>query len=289
MYVSRLTMQRLLGLVWIFDGVLQLKPEMFTKQFLEQVILPTSQGQPYWIGGIVKFGISVVEPHILVWNILFAVIQLGIGMAMLFDWRARIAIIVSLLWALIVWIAGEGIGQLFTGQSSLISGAPGSVLLYAFVGIAVWPPQKECVMNWRHQNVHFARYTLSGLWMLGSFLHLQKPFLQGGEWSQTISVGWVAHGLTGHAMLVSITLSVFEFLIGLAFLFRFQYLPVCWVSIVLSFVFWWVGQSFGEIIDPLSTDLNSGPLMILLTLCVASLCPKRNGESFLRGFRLHAH
>ena len=35
--LNRLFMQRILGLFWLADGVFQLKPEMFTKAFVELI------------------------------------------------------------------------------------------------------------------------------------------------------------------------------------------------------------------------------------------------------------
>ena len=46
---------------------------------------------------------------------------------------------VSFFWAFGVWFFGEGLGQLFTGSASALTGAPGSVLLYGLIGLMAWP------------------------------------------------------------------------------------------------------------------------------------------------------
>lgn len=48
-------------------------------------------------------------------------------------------VLISVVWSLIVWYAGEGMNMLFTGQSSMLSGAPGAVLLYPLLGFVISP------------------------------------------------------------------------------------------------------------------------------------------------------
>ena len=45
----------------------------------------------------------------------------------------------SFLWAFGVWFFGEGLGQIFTGSASALTGAPGSVFLYGLIGLMAWP------------------------------------------------------------------------------------------------------------------------------------------------------
>jgi hypothetical protein len=54
------------------------------------------------------------------------------------EWVKRL-VLASFVWALIVWFGGEGLSMLLTGTSSILSGAPGAVLLYPLLGLAVVP------------------------------------------------------------------------------------------------------------------------------------------------------
>jgi hypothetical protein len=65
---------------------------------------------------------------------------------------------------------------------------------------------------------------------------------------------------------------------GLGFLSRRLVRPAAWLTIALSILFWWVGQGFAEMMTPLGTDLNAGPLWVLLALCaVPSLLRRAPG------------
>jgi hypothetical protein len=52
---------------------------------------------------------------------------------------ARLALGASIVWGLGVWYAGEGLSEMASGHASLITGAPGSALLYVVLAAAAWP------------------------------------------------------------------------------------------------------------------------------------------------------
>ena len=265
--VSRRAIQRILGGIWFFDGLLQLKPQMFTKAFIEQVILPTAQGQPAWIASLVNWGGHLVTPHIVLWNLIFALVQIVIGLGLLFNVMVKTTLILSFIWTLIVWVFGEGLGQILTGQALLLTGAPGAVLLYGLIGVAVWPKDGSAPQEWRESGMKFARYALGVIWILGCVLQFQGAYLTSKGLSQAIPTQWLANILGTNGLIVSVVLGVVQGLLGLFLLANYRVRGSIWVSIVLSAIFWWVGQSFGQIFTPLATDVNSGPLMILLSLC----------------------
>ena len=81
---------------------------------------------------------NFVGPHVAVWNTFFALIQLVIGLGLLFHRSVRPALVVSFAWAFGVWFFGEGLGMILTGCVSP-HGAPGSVFLYGLIGLMAWP------------------------------------------------------------------------------------------------------------------------------------------------------
>jgi hypothetical protein len=132
-----------LGLIWLLDGALQFQSFMYSKGFLKEVIEPSAEGQPAWIGHPILSAAHFAGHNLTLWNTLFALVQVGIGLGLLFRRTARPALIVSFAWAFVVWWFGEGFGMIFMGMASPLTGAPGAVLLYALIGLLVWPTRDE--------------------------------------------------------------------------------------------------------------------------------------------------
>ncbi|MDA8442057.1 MAG: hypothetical protein M0Z55_06740 [Peptococcaceae bacterium] len=266
---SRLGLQRILGIIWFIDGILQLKPQMFTQAFVSQVILPVAQSQPGWIAHSVNWAASIISPHIAAYNAVFAGIQLLIGLGLILNVKVKVTLLLSFVWAIIVWWFSEGFGQVLTGQALLLTGAPGAVLLYGLAGWVVWPSERNSQKSDSISNKgrKFASYSLGLIWILGSILQLQPAYLAAKGLSGAFSVDWIGNLVGTHGMEVSVILAVVELAIGLAFLFGKNVRPFIWASLILSLFFWWAGESFGQMLSSLGTDPNSGPLIILLTLC----------------------
>ncbi len=56
---------------------------------------------------------------------------------------------VSFAWVLGIWVIGEGLGMLLTGNATALTGAPGSVLLYGLIGLMAWPrPPRRFAVDW---------------------------------------------------------------------------------------------------------------------------------------------
>ncbi|HEV2952868.1 MAG TPA: hypothetical protein VG015_02110, partial [Candidatus Dormibacteraeota bacterium] len=142
----RITPRRIqvaLGAFWILDGALQLQPYFFSNEFIGTMIQSMAGGQPAAVAGPIFFMVSRIQPFHVYWNAAFAVIQFGIGLGLINSVRtARLALAVSFVWTLIVWWFGEGLGMLAMGMANPMTGAPGAVLLYAAVGILVWPSDR---------------------------------------------------------------------------------------------------------------------------------------------------
>jgi hypothetical protein len=133
------TIQVILGLFWILDAALQFQPYMFGQGFVHSFILANASGQPAPIAWFLTHTGNFLSPHIAVWNTFFALIQVFIGTGLLFRRTVRPALVVSFFWALGVWVLGEGLGMLFTGTATALTGAPGSVFLYGCLGLMAWP------------------------------------------------------------------------------------------------------------------------------------------------------
>lgn len=267
--VSRRVVQTILGLIWFLDGVFQLKPQMFTSAFIQQVILPTAQGQPHWIAAIVTGGASLVIGHIAFWNGIFAAIQLILGIALIFNFKRKTTIVFSIVWSVLVWVFGEGFGQLLTGQALLVNGAPGAALIYGLVSGAIWPAQESESSAWNKKGIRFAQLSLASLFAVGCVLNLQPTYLTSSGLSQVLALSWAAKATAHQGVLLSMILAALELAIAVMIVFKKRLQLAIWGSIALSLLFWWVGQSFGQVFDPLATDFNSGLLMVVLAICAS--------------------
>ena len=133
------SLQVALGLFWILDAALQFQPYMFGKGFVNNFILANASGQPAPIAWFITNVGHFISPDVAVWNTFFALIQLFIGVGLLFRPTVRSALATSFVWAAGVWVLGEGLGMIFTGTASALTGAPGSVLIYGLLGLMAWP------------------------------------------------------------------------------------------------------------------------------------------------------
>jgi uncharacterized membrane protein YphA (DoxX/SURF4 family) len=73
----------LLGVLWLIDGILQLQPEMFGQDFVNNVLVPLKAGQPSFMVHVIDFGIRMWNVNAAVSNTLSAGIQLAIGLLLL--------------------------------------------------------------------------------------------------------------------------------------------------------------------------------------------------------------
>jgi hypothetical protein len=141
--VTRRGIQIMLGLLWLGDGALQFQPAMLTSAFARQVIAPAGNGQPGFVSWPVHEAASIIVHCPAVADVIFGLIQLALGAGLLHRRTARWALVASVGWALSVWYLGEGLGGLFGGGASLLTGAPGSALMYAVVAMIVWPQRDD--------------------------------------------------------------------------------------------------------------------------------------------------
>jgi hypothetical protein len=64
------------------------------------------------------------EPQL--WNAIFALTQLLLGLGLFWRRSVKAALAGTVVWSLIVWWLGEGMGGAFAGSATLLMGAPGA-------------------------------------------------------------------------------------------------------------------------------------------------------------------
>lgn len=127
-----------LGGIWVLDGIFNFQPQMYS-QFASGVIAPNAEGQPGFISYSINHLASFLARDVGLWTVLFGLLQIGIGAGLWWRRTVREALVASFVFTAGVWWAGEGFGGLFNGQASPLMGAPGAVLIYALIGVLIWP------------------------------------------------------------------------------------------------------------------------------------------------------
>jgi hypothetical protein len=281
--ITRRGIQITLGLLWLLDGVLQFQPGMLTRRFATEVIAPAAAGQPGFVSGPVHAAAQLILHQPAAFDQAFGLIQLALGAGLLYRRTVRLALLGSVAWALLVWYLGEGLGDLFGGGQTLLTGAPGSALMYAVVAVLVLPgrgPAGDRPSRW-------ATPAWAAVWLLGAVLQL----LPGNDTNDLLGMvlqmnaqgtpAWFAR-LDNHlALLVPYTgvslivdLVVLQALIGLGVFAgrRIRQASVI-AGLILSLAFWIVGQDLGEFWSAMTTDPNTAPLVILLGVTVLGSVP----------------
>lgn len=282
-----------LGAIWLVDGLLQLQPSMFRQSFATDTLAGTGQGQPWWVLHSVTHVAHDLAPHIAQWNVLFALTQLAIGVCLLANRAVKPALAASIAWSISVWWFGEAFGGIFSGSASLITGAPGAVLIYAFLALLVWPREhgatgaqagpeaaESVVGAWG------GRAMWAVLWVGSAVLQLLPANRSNAAVSSAISgagsgephllasLSTGAANLIGtHGTSAAVILAVIEAAIGLGVLWRKPNIALG-AGIVVSLVFWVVGQDLGGILTGSGTDPNAGPLFVLLAFTLWQGVPR---------------
>ena len=279
---ARRKLQLALAGIWLLDAILQFQAFMFSKGF-SQMLAGTGPGNPGVIAGPISWSARLIAEHAVVTNALFAAIQLLIGLGIALRPTVRLALGVSIAWALGVWWLGEGLGGVLNGAGSPVNGAPGAVIIYALLAILLWPPRRERPASFvagRFTGAPAARALWLVLWGSLAYLALQPATEAPKAISGMISAmasgqpAWLASTDNhlaaflaarggGAAVILAVVLAVVA--VGI-------YLPppaaraVLVLAIVTAAVIW-LAEGLGGMLTGGGTDPNSGPLLALLALC----------------------
>lgn len=316
-HVTKRGVQLSLGCLWLLDGLLQLQHQMFTSNFASQVITPAAQGQPRFVSGPIHFGIHIFLLHPAVFNTLIALIQLSLGLLILWKQTVRLGLLLSIPWALIVWVLGEGYGGIFSLHTLLLMGAPGAATLYLLLALASMPSNNDKKKPKQKQQVaYWLAIAWMVLWVGGGVYQLLpgqnstddvssmiasnaqsvpawmasvdtatanviqklgKPSSSQTQTPMNMTNAQMAHMTSdvnaqdesGQGYIAMLCFAFILFCIGTGVLFSGAWRKVAiYLGILLSLVFWFVGQSLGGYYTGLATDPNSGPLFVVLGLAI---------------------
>jgi hypothetical protein len=278
-------LQQVLGAIWLVDGLLQLQPVMFTSFLTTGLMQPLTQGQPAPIAAALQAVIQVTQSNLILVNATIAIVQLALGLLLLGGWFVRPALLASVVWSLLVWFGGEGLGMLLTGQASALTGAPGAVILYLVLALAAYPTNAAATGDGLLPRRQL-RLVLAGFWALAAVLQLQPYWWQPQQISNVIAgnenpgtingtlLDGLLQGLANLTAQVEVVLNAAIIVIALALALGLARVrtervrPLLAASIVLSLVLWVATEGAGQLLSGSATDFNSGlPLAVLALAC----------------------
>ncbi|HTX32665.1 MAG TPA: hypothetical protein VMD09_14880 [Solirubrobacteraceae bacterium] len=277
---SRRVLQTALGLVWLLDGGLQFQSFMYGKGFI-QMLTSMAAGQPGWLHDSVLWGAHTLQSNQGVWNTLFALTQVVIGLGLLIRPTVKPALALSFLWVLVVWWFGEAFGMLFMTMASPLTGAPGAVFLYAVIGAIAWPGVRPGGLL----GVRGARLAWGALWVVMAWLWLETPSSSanavsgaikaapsGMSWLSTVQ-DWATTATKGDGLPIALVLAALSLAIGIAVAVNWRPRLFLGLAVALNLAYWVFGQGLGGIFQGGATDPNAGLLFVVLAYALYTLIP----------------
>ena len=164
-HAARTLLRISFGLLWIFDGLLQIQQGM-PVGLPTDVVQPAAATSPGWVKHLVNDGTLIWTRHPISAAAATVWIQIGVGVLLLVARRGRLsqwAAGVSIAWGLVVWVFGEAFGGIFGQGQSWLFGAPGAVLLYVVAGVLIALPERV----WRDKRLGRALLGVLGVFFVG--------------------------------------------------------------------------------------------------------------------------
>jgi cytochrome oxidase Cu insertion factor (SCO1/SenC/PrrC family) len=173
---ARTYLRMAFGAIWLVDGILQFQAAM-PLAMANGVVAPAAAGTPAWLHALMFDGIGIWNNHPIALAVGTAWIQVGIGLLLLVSNAAigRLAAAVSVGWAALIWLIGNGAGGIFQTSNSILFGWPGASLFYLAAGIWLALPPSNFPER-------FSKYTLRGLSVLAAIGALLQCLPSRGFW-----------------------------------------------------------------------------------------------------------
>ncbi len=258
------------GYLWVLDAFLQMQPGM-NEYFAATVIAPGVSAGGI-AGHLSASALTLWNLHPVFFDVAASLIQLYIGVILLTRNGGKVFLltqIFAILWGILIWLFGEGFGGVFSSGTSILSGFPGSVLIYVYASSILLLAAKDGIGRIRRSSQIF------GALIFISALLVQLMPYNGYFWSMsTIYMPMSYPGILDFA-------NNFQYYLTHSSVFP----DVITVSLILiSAVGWLLGKSLGYIsssvlaafswvifegmgfVGILSTDLNTGLPLLLISI-----------------------
>ncbi len=303
--LSRRKVRFWLGAIWLVDGFLQANPRFFTAAWWRDSLAQSVMGEPAWASRSILWAVSVIAAHAPLCNGVFVAFQLGIGLALVTGKCERVAIAVSVPYALGVWWVGEGFGGLPSGFAMMATGAPGAALLYPTIGLLAFPSPRRTDGQWTRREWSVGESAQSGVggaerfesgstlempvslrlglavwvtlwagqvllaftWVMSTSLVLRANLEESslGNPAWVVALGQPLSLLANHHA-VALAAVIGAVQIAVGVGAFWRLRTALAAGVVVAAVFWISFEYFGGIASGGATDPNSGPLLVLLAL-----------------------
>ena len=283
---ARRALQLVLAGIWLLDGVLQYQSFMFTRAF-SQMLVGTAAGNPGVIAHPITWAAGIIGDHPTPANAAFATIQLLLGLGIAWRPTLKPALACSIAWSVAVWWLGEGLGGVLDGAANPFNGAPGAVILYGLLAVLLWPAREPGPQDPIPSSLFVAERPVGpaaarALWVIlwGSLAYFAVVPSVGDNGLHDMIAGmeegsnpkWLnallragASAVAGRGEAISVALAVALGLIALGVFLPPRLLRVTVILAVLfSLAIWVFGEALGALFGGQGTDVNSGPLLILI-------------------------
>jgi hypothetical protein len=293
-------LRRALGVLWLADALVKILIPFGGRaadQAYEQIM--TAMTGPPGLHRLLAWETSLFAAHPFLWW-LPAGVELGIGVWLVTRAGSRRALATSAAWAVVVWVAGEGMGGLGSGVSSVLTGYPGAALVYALAAAVLFPARRP-----RADAAAAAEAGIMGPWSRTAWLALWigaafftalpqngpsgLPFMLYTNEGQApgplrsldaSELRWLTVGNTtsfGIAVAVACLAVGFGAFLGAGFGAFLGRMPRLFLSLgaVIALAGWVGMQNLGGILTGSATDVGTGPVLILLALAFWPLARTR--------------
>lgn len=277
-------LRRVLGVLWLADALVKILIPFGGRaagQWYGQIMMAMTG--PPGLHHFLARETNLFAAHPFLWW-LPAGVELCAGGWLVARPRSRRALAVSAAWAIVVWVAGEGMGGLLGGVSSVLTGYPGAALLYAVAAAVLFPrrePREEAAAAAEAGvlGLYWSRVTWLALWIAAAYFTALPQTGQSGLvfmlfTSESEAPGplrsldaaelrWLSIGNTtilGIAVAVTCLAVGFTVFLGV--------LPRLFLSLsaLIALAGWVAVENLGGILTGSTTDAGTGPVLILLTL-----------------------
>jgi hypothetical protein len=141
------------AILWVFNGFLLLEPSNQMPQAVSSAVTASAAGQPGWFHSLLVSTASIFHNTGSWVDSLLAVAMLLVGMGVAFHLHPRLMIAASVVISLFIWIFGEGLGGMLTGQGT----DPNSGLLLVLLAGCLWVRTVSRAVRYGTAEVALAR------------------------------------------------------------------------------------------------------------------------------------